>query len=147
MITAIKTLAAISLACVTCVPAFAQPFDYMPAVFSSLITENDTSAYIGLEYKRIEALPYGDSYVYHAKFSDQGYIKVAILQHEYSQSDAEYYAEFFGTMIGRLPVIFRERVEMLDLRERESGRFMYVVPGSGTISILIGAVEGQIRVL
>ena len=121
----------------------AQPYWYMPADFPLLITENDISAYIGLEYKRIEALPYGDSYVYHAKFSDQGYIKVTILQHEYSQSDAEYYAEFFGTMIGRLPVIFRERVEMLDLRKRENFRFMYVVVGSGTISILIEEIEAH----
>ena len=118
----------------------AQPFNYMPGDFDTLITEIDPSAYTGLEYKRIEALPRGDSYVYHAKFSDQGYIKVTILQHEYSQSDAEYYVELLGTMIGRLPAIFRERVEMLDLRKKEN-RFMYVVPGSGTITIIISALE------
>ena len=126
-------------------PPYPLPFDYMPANFPFLITEADATAYTQLEYKRIENRLFGNSHIFYAQYSDQAFVEVTVLQDEYSLSDAAYYAELFGKMLGRLPVGLRERVERIELIKSEPGRgIMFVVPGTQTISIQINASENQI---
>ena len=122
------------------------PFDYVPAVFPFLITGDDPSAYTGIEYKRRESLEDGPSYVFHASYSDAGFVKMTASQNEYSQNDASYFAEYIGEMLGRLPAALRDRVERINLRRRDSGSrgIMYVVPGTGTINVLTDGIENQI---